>query len=235
MNELQDLVDQIPEPVVTGWIWISSFAVGYAIGAINPASIIARIRGTDLRAVGSGNPGATNAGRAFGWKVGVLVAVLDILKGLLPVLALTYLFGEVAGLIGGIAAVLGHISSPFLRGRGGKGVATSLGVIIGMMPLASLIIFAVWGVVLKVTRYVSLASIIAAASLPVAVIGLMFFGPAQGWGAVHGWGNFYFAVAAAALVIRRHVPNIQRLRAGTELRVGTPKPVPQPSPTHGPN
>ena len=152
MNELQDLVDQIPEPVVTGWIWISSFAVGYAIGAINPASIIARIRGTDLRAVGSGNPGATNAGRAFGWKVGVLVAVLDILKGLLPVLALTYLFGEVAGLIGGIAAVLGHISSPFLRGKGGKGVATSLGAVLGVHPVWALVVVVVFGIVLRARR-----------------------------------------------------------------------------------
>ena len=89
--------------------------------------------------------------------------------------------------------------------------------------LAALIVFAIWAVVFKVSRYVSLASIVAAGALPVAVIGLMFFGPAQGWGAVHGWGNFYFAVAAAALVIKRHTANLQRLRAGTELRVGAPK------------
>ena len=86
------------------------------------------------------------------------------------------------------------------------------------MPLAALLTFLVWGVVFKISRYVSLASIVAAVVLPVVVIAMFFLG----W--IHGWANFYFAVAAAALVIKRHTANIQRLRAGTELRFGDPKP-----------
>jgi glycerol-3-phosphate acyltransferase PlsY len=104
-------------------------------------------------------------------------------------------------------------------------VATSLGVIFGMMPLAALTIFAIWGIVFKVSRYVSLASITAAASLPVVVILLMTWYPRYAWGAVYGWGNFFFAAAATFLVIKRHTGNIRRLMDGTELRFGTPKPA----------
>src|SRR3954469_8355940 len=96
-----------------------------------------------------------------------------------------------------------------------------------MMPIVSLIIFAVWGLVLKLTRYVSLASIIAAISLPISVVALLLFGPSQGWAAVKGWGNFHFSVLACLLVVKRHVPNIKRLLAGTELRFGDPKPAPE--------
>jgi glycerol-3-phosphate acyltransferase PlsY len=197
VNELQQLVDQIPAPIVTGWIWISSFAVGYSVGAINPAAIIARVRGTDLRAVGSGNPGATNAGRAFGWKVGVLVAVLDILKGLLPVLALTYLFGEVAGLIGGIAAVLGHISSPFLRGKGGKGVATSLGAVLGVHPIWALVVVLVFAVVFALTRRVGISSVVGSMALvPCSLV----------WG--DGTPDVVFAAVLTVIIVVRHRTNI---------------------------
>jgi acyl phosphate:glycerol-3-phosphate acyltransferase len=102
-----------------------------------------------------------------------------------------------------------------LKFKGGKGVATSLGVIVGMMPLASAIVFAIWGIVFKMTRYVSLASIVAALALPVVVIVLIFVG----W--VHGWANFYFACAAAMLVVVRHRENINRLISGTENRFGS--------------
>ncbi len=125
-----------------------------------------------------------------------------------------------------LGCILGHNFPIWLRFKGGKGVATSLGVIVGMMPLVSLIVFAVWGVVLKVSRYVSLASIVAAAALPVIVLAMMFVGPKS---AINGWGYFYFAVAAAILVVKRHVPNIKRLMAGTELRFGDPKPAPESS------
>jgi glycerol-3-phosphate acyltransferase PlsY len=123
-----------------------------------------------------------------------------------------------------MGCVLGHSFPVWLRFKGGKGVATSLGVIFGMMPIAALLTFAVWGVVFRVARYVSLASIVAAAALPVIVVGLMFFGPVDGLLAIHGWGNFFFAVAAALLVVRRHRENIKRLIAGTENRFGPPKP-----------
>ena len=100
--------------------------IGYLVGTVSPAVLLARRRGVDLRAVGSGNPGASNAGRALGRRTGVLVAVLDVLKGAVPAVA----FGGVdhrAGLVAGVAAVLGHVTSPFLRGRGGRGAATAAG------------------------------------------------------------------------------------------------------------
>jgi glycerol-3-phosphate acyltransferase PlsY len=197
VNELQQLVDRIPEPVVTGWIWISAFALGYAVGSVNPAAIIARLRGTDLRSVGSGNPGATNAGRAFGWKVGVLVAALDILKGLLPVLALTYLFGHVAGLIGGIAAVLGHISSPFLRGKGGKGVATSLGAVLAVDPVWALVVVLVFGLAFALTRRVGISS----------VAGSLALVPCALWRG-DGAPDVVFAAVLTAIIVVRHRSNL---------------------------
>jgi glycerol-3-phosphate acyltransferase PlsY len=100
-------------------------------------------------------------------------------------------------------------------------------VIIGMMPLVSLVVFGIWGIVFKVSRYVSLASIVAAVALPVVTIGFLF----MGW--VHGWALFYFALAAALLVIRRHRDNIKRLLAGTESRFGSPKPAPIETPSGG--
>lgn len=96
--------------------------VGYLVGALSPATLLARARGVDLRSVGSGNPGAANAGRALGRRTGVVVALLDIAKGALPAAGFA-LLDHRAGLLAGVAAVLGHVSSPFLRGRGGKGVA----------------------------------------------------------------------------------------------------------------
>jgi glycerol-3-phosphate acyltransferase PlsY len=146
--------------------------VGYLIGAISPATLLARRRGIDLRGVGSGNPGATNAGRALGRRTGVVVALLDVLKGLVTTVG----FGLVdhrAALVAGVAAVLGHVTSPFLRGRGGKGVATALGAILGVHPLWALIVLVVWVAALAASRWVALASVLAATSVFVvaAVVG----------------------------------------------------------------
>ena len=211
----------------------------YLLGSIPCGLLISQSQGLDIREHGSRNIGATNVWRVMGKKWGLLAFVGDTAKGWLAVLLGMWLAArwsvtldlphghilppDFAGITAALGCILGHTFPVWLRFKGGKGVATSLGVILGMMPLAALIDFAIWAVVFKVSRYVSLASIVAAGALPVAVIGLMFFGPAQGWGAVHGWGNFYFAVAAAALVIKRHTANLQRRRAGTELRVGAPK------------
>ena len=211
----------------------------YLLGSIPCGLLISKSQGLDIREHGSRNIGATNVWRVMGKKWGLLAFVGDTAKGWLAVLLGMWLAArwsvtldlphghilppDFAGITAALGCILGHTFPVWLRFKGGKGVATSLGVILGMMPLAALIDFAIWAVVFKVSRYVSLASIVAAGALPVAVIGLMFFGPAQGWGAVQGWGNFYFAVAAAALVIKRHTANLQRLRAGTELRVGAPK------------
>ena len=107
-------------------------AVAFVIGAVNPATILARILGKDLRTSGSGNPGATNAGRVLGPRWGVVVGILDVLKGLLPVLLAQHFLGTITALVVGLAVVVGHIWSPFLKGQGGKGVATSLGAILAV-------------------------------------------------------------------------------------------------------
>lgn len=138
--------------------------VGYLVGSISTATLAARRRGVDLRTVGSGNPGATNVGRALGRRAGVVVALLDVLKGLLPAAG----FGTVdhrAGLVAGVAAVLGHVTSPLLRGRGGRGVATAAGALIGSHPLWAPVVLLVWVVVVALTRWVTLASVTAAVTI----------------------------------------------------------------------
>ena len=214
--------------------------LAYLLGSIPFGLLVARTQGVDIREHGSRNIGATNVWRVLGKKCGLVTFLADVLKGVAAVLVAKWLAAHWAIHValphgherveffptdyGGIAAalgcILGHNFPVWLGFKGGKGVATSLGVICGMMPLAALLAFAAWGLTFQLSRYVSLASIVAAAALPVIVVGLMFLGPAQGWAAVHGWGNFFFSVAAALLVIRRHRENIQRLVAGTENRFG---------------
>jgi glycerol-3-phosphate acyltransferase PlsY len=207
----------------------------YLLGSIPFGLLVSKSQGLDIREHGSRNIGATNVWRVMGKKWGLLTFGCDVGKGLFAVLigkwiaarwaihvplprgaeGVEYLAGDFAGIAAAMGCILGHNFPVWLGFKGGKGVATSLGVIFGMMPLAALIVFAIWGVVFKLSRYVSLASLLAAVSLPVVVVALLF----SGW--LHGWGNFYFAVAAALLVIRRHRTNIARLVAGTENRFGT--------------
>jgi glycerol-3-phosphate acyltransferase PlsY len=194
--------------------------VAYLIGSIPFGFLVANARGVDIRQHGSGNIGATNVWRVLGRKYGLLTFAGDVVKGLVAVLVGgwiarhfpgTFRDSAFAGITAAIGCILGHSFPAWLHFQGGKGVATSLGVIIGMMPIASVIVFALWAVIFKVSRFVSLASIVAAAALPVVVAMLRFTGR-------YGDGHFYFACAAAALVNHRHRANIQRLLAGTENR-----------------
>jgi glycerol-3-phosphate acyltransferase PlsY len=177
-----------------------ALVVGYLVGAVSPATLAARRAGVDLRGVGSGNPGASNAGRALGRRVGVVVALLDVLKGLVPAAA----FGAVdhrAGLVAGVAAVLGHVTSPFLRGRGGKGVATALGAILGVHPLWALVVLGVWLLVLAGSRWIALASVCAA--LSVLVVAAL----------LHE--DVLWAALLALVVVARHQANfVRRLARG---------------------
>lgn len=206
----------------------------YALGSIPFGLLIARMRGLDIREHGSRNIGATNVWRVLGWKPGLATFLCDMTKGLAAVLLARWWAGHwteipaplghhpqpwlldpsAAGIVAAIGCILGHSFPVWLRFHGGKGVATSLGVIIGMMPVASLVTFAIWGIVFKLTRYVSLASIVAALSLPMIVVLLLMLG----W--MEGWPSFYFAVAAALLIVVRHSANIRRLLTGTENRFG---------------
>ena len=214
--------------------------LAYLLGSIPFGLIVAKTQGIDIREHGSKNIGATNVWRVLGKKFGLTTFIFDTLKGLAAVLVAQWIAAhwpihvplphgherieffpaDYAGIAAAMGCILGHSFPVWLRFKGGKGVATSLGVIVGMMPLAALVTFAVWGAVFKVSRYVSLASIVAALALPVIVVAMLFLG----W--LHGWANFYFAVAAGGLVTALHRGTIQRLVAGTENRFGTPKPQP---------
>ncbi|MCW2606946.1 MAG: hypothetical protein JWO60_1639 [Frankiales bacterium] len=170
--------------------------VGYAVGSVSPATLLARTRGVDLRAVGSGNPGATNVGRALGARAGAAVALADVAKGLLPAVGFGLADHE-AGLVAGIAAVLGHVTSPLLRGRGGKGVATAAGAILGSHPLWAPVVLLTWVLVVAVSRWVALASV--AAALAVLVVALV------------REQDVLWAAALAAVVVLRHQGNLVRV------------------------
>ncbi|MBC7560329.1 MAG: glycerol-3-phosphate acyltransferase [Dermatophilaceae bacterium] len=147
------------------WIVVAGAATaGFLIGSINPASIIARFLHQDLRQ-GSGNPGATNASRVLGLRWGIIVGLIDVLKGFLPTFLALWLFDRSTAYVVGLATVLGHVLSPFLRGRGGRGVATSLGALIAVFPWFALGTVVVFGVMLWATRWVAGSSIAAAALL----------------------------------------------------------------------
>src|SRR6476620_11900012 len=119
--------------------------IGFLVGSVNSASSVARLRQTDLRGAGSGNPGSTNVGRVLGLRWGVLVGVLDVLKGLLPTLVALVWLDRFTAYVVGLACILGHVLSPYLRGRGGKGVATSLGAILAVFPLLAVGLVVLFG------------------------------------------------------------------------------------------
>jgi glycerol-3-phosphate acyltransferase PlsY len=180
------------------WLLVSAGAVGYAVGSLSPATLVARRAGLDLRAIGSGNPGATNVGRALGRRMGAIVALADVAKGAVPAAT----FGAAsasAGLVAGIAAVLGHITSPLLRGRGGKGVATAFGALLGSHPAWALVAIVVWIVGVAVVRVVAVGSVAASLSVLVTAIVVGAGRPALAW-----------AAALFAIVTGRHLGNLRR-------------------------
>ncbi len=201
-------------------------AGAFLLGAIPFGYLAGRMRGIDLRAHGSGNIGATNTLRVLGIPTGIVVLLLDVLKGFAPVLVAGRLDGGGATtgangwvLVGaGLAAILGHTFSPFLRFKGGKGVATSLGVLIGLSPLVAGLALGVFLLVVVVTRYVSLGSILAALAQA-----LVFWFPLFG-GRAAPLPFRLLGLLAAAFVIFKHRGNIERLRKGTEARFGEKKP-----------
>jgi len=182
--------------------------IAYLLGSIPTGLLLAKAAGVDIRSSGSGNIGATNVYRTLGRSVGVMTLVGDCLKGLVPVLAARHLAMTDPWLAGvGLAAFLGHVYTVFLCFKGGKGVATALGVFLGVSPLAvagALLVFV--GTVWK-SRYISLGSITAAAVMPGLVAVLDGRPPLV-----------LMSVLIAALVVWKHRENIQRLRSGTENR-----------------
>lgn len=203
--------------------------VAYVLGAIPFGLIVGRMKGIDPRTAGSGNIGATNIGRLLGMKYFAIVFTLDLLKGMAPMAVASILLAQqgpaaergavmnLLHLLIGFAAICGHMFSCFIGFKGGKGVATSAGVAMGLYPFftfAGLAALAVWSLVYGITRYVSLASIIAAVVFPLAFVGI---------GLIEGWDVLgkhlpllVFASLVTVMILVRHRSNISRLRAGTE-------------------
>jgi len=184
----------------------------YLLGAIPTSYLAARlIRGVDLREFGSKNLGATNLYRLLGLKVALPVGLFDVAKGMAPVLLVQrYADGDVWPIVVGLAAVLGHVFSPFVGFKGGKGVATAAGAFLGLTPLALAVALVVWIVVVALTRFVSLGSVLAAGGFAASVP--LFYGGRPALAAA--------GVAIFAFIAFTHRANLRRLAAGTESRIG---------------
>ena len=196
-------------------------SVAYLIGSFPSGYVAGRMRGLDIRTVGSGNVGATNVTRVLGKQFGYPVFAVDFLKGLVPVLLarviaqrcqLDSIQSDLCAAVAGIFSVIGHSYPVWLGFKGGKGVATSLGVIFGISWIAASVMCVVWFAVFKITRYVSVASIAAAIALPAAMITLLFLHELQSTVLV------YFSLFLAGIVVIRHRSNMSRLLNGTEPR-----------------
>jgi len=192
---------------------VVSVLAGYLAGSLPFGYWLVRIgKGVDIRTVGSGNMGASNVWRTYGTKYGIAVTLLDVAKGFVPAFLATMYVNELAGVLAGLAAMLGHARPLFLRFRkGGKMVATGGGAFLGVAPLPGLICLGVWITVFLITRYPSVASIVTAVA--VVVLTIAFGEP---------WPVVAFACVAAVAVIVLHRANLKRLRAGTENRATLP-------------
>ena len=194
--------------------FVVAAAISYILGSIPNGLILGKaIWGVDLRQHGSKNIGATNAWRTIGKAGGISIFALDFLKGAISAYLGLHLGGsELAGVLCGILAIAGHSWSVFLAFKGGKGVATGLGVIAALMPEVTLIVFAVWFAIVYFTGYVSLGSIVGAALVPILTL---FFG-------LHTE-LLILGLIAAVFIIYRHKSNIERLLKGTESKIKAAK------------
>ncbi len=210
------------------YAYTSTAIAAYLLGSVPTGFLLAKARGLDIRTVGSGNIGATNVFRHLGVAAGVLVLLADALKGWLAVQVVAVRLvakmlpadslggtSEVVAIIAGLFAVVGHNYTCWLHFKGGKGIATSAGVLLALVPLALVMGLGLWGVVFALTRYVSLASICAAFALPFAA-----------WLTKESPTMVLFTTAIAALAIYKHKGNINRLIHGTENRIGGKKAPP---------
>ncbi|MGI9862213.1 glycerol-3-phosphate 1-O-acyltransferase PlsY [Moorella naiadis] len=191
-------------------MWLLALVLAYLVGSIPTAYVVGRyIYGFDIRRRGSGNVGATNTLRTMGTIPGLVVLGVDAFKGVVAVWLGQAFGGPGLAILTAMLAIAGHNWSIFLDFQGGRGVATTAGALLAMAPLAALGALLIWLVVVIFSRYISLGSIVAAAIAPFLVI--YFHRP---------WPYILFTFAGAALIIYRHRPNIERLLAGTEHKLG---------------
>ncbi len=207
--------------------YIAVGLAGYLLGSIPTGFLVAKAKGVDIRTVGSGNIGATNVFRYLGKPAGIFVLLADGLKGWIAVVLVTRLLGallypsadgqdrEWLAICAGLCAVLGHNYTCWLHFKGGKGIATSAGVLVALVPWSLLIILNIWIVVFALSRYVSLASICASFTLPFAA-----------WLTKESLSMVLVTTGMAVLAIYKHKANIQRLMNGTENRLGRAKQSP---------
>jgi acyl phosphate:glycerol-3-phosphate acyltransferase len=190
--------------------------VGYLLGAIPTGMIVARVyRNVDLTATGSGRTGATNVLRTLGSGAAAVAFAGDFLKGLLAVLVVRFAFGDSSPwleLIAAVMAVVGHSYSVFIGFKGGRGVVTGMGATIVAAPVLMLIAFAIGALLVALTRYVSLGSVVGAAAGGLLLCGLAFFTRDPAWAV---WG-----VLVGGFIVLAHRDNIERLLAGTERKLG---------------
>ena len=195
-------------------LYLLLIITSYFFGAIPSGVVLAMaFSGKDIRQEGSGNIGATNVTRVLGKKLGALTLAGDLLKGFLPVCIGSYLVSSLnVACLMGLAAFLGHLFPVYLRFKGGKGVATALGVFLYFAPLVILIEVVVFVAVVGIWKYVSLGSLIAAAAMPLLLLLFAFPKPVV-----------LLSIAFALLIFIKHKANIQRLLSGTENKFGTKK------------
>ncbi|MBK7257371.1 MAG: glycerol-3-phosphate 1-O-acyltransferase PlsY [Ignavibacteriae bacterium] len=209
--------------------------ISYLLGSIPTSIIVARkARGIDIRHYGSGNAGGTNVIRVLGWKAGVFVILLDMAKGMVATMLVARLMEgpmpftnatpfddfTVVQIIAGCSAILGHIWTVFAGFKGGKGIATAGGMLIGIAPVEVAVSFGVFAIVFLLTHYVSLGSLSAAVAFPLT----MFFRENVFMVDVRGYGTLiFFAIGIALLIIYTHRSNITRLMQGTESRISSDK------------
>jgi glycerol-3-phosphate acyltransferase PlsY len=214
-------------------IFVPAVIGAYLLGSIPFGLLIAKAHGKDLRSIGSGNIGATNVSRALGRKWAYLCFVLDALKGMVPMLVTLSLTKPLSTpsqtekvillwlwLAIGCGAILGHIFPIYVKFKGGKGVATSFGVALGLWPyytICALFAIAIWIVVVLIWRYVSLSSIAASVTFPIVLILAIILRPS--WEFAGLWPLLIAAIAIPLMVIIRHRENIKRLLAGTESKI----------------
>jgi glycerol-3-phosphate acyltransferase PlsY len=200
-------------------ILLPAILASYLIGGIPIGFLLAKkAKGIDLREHGSKNIGATNVGRVIGWKYGTIVLLLDALKGALPVFGATLIESPYSvtttQILLGTMAILGHTYTPFLSFKGGKGVATALGVYLTLVPFVTLCAVVIFLLVYKVSGFVSLGSIVATLSMPLWYIGIVNYFPGSEYSPV----VFLVLIATFILITFTHRENIKRMLQGRELR-----------------
>lgn len=211
-------------------VFIIAIIAAYLIGSVPFGLLITAAHGKDLRTIGSGNIGATNVARALGKKWAYVCFALDLLKGLVPMLLAQPLLSTQTNnnyvtllllwLAVGCAAIIGHIFPIYLKFKGGKGVATSFGVALGLWPyftISALFAVSIWLVVVLIWRYVSLASIVASVAFPIFLLSTISL--KQSWQFASLWPLVVASVAIPLMVIIRHRENVKRLLAGTEHKI----------------